>query len=272
MDATHSPAALEPLARFRAFWAELDAAIEDVRARRWAPSLEPVGAGGAAVQSVAQTARDTGRAVADGVFRRLRDAILTHGGAPPPKLAYGRTPIDLGYIMAALADETLLYLESWDGVEYWSRTLLEEGIYGTRIAGERIFEEIDEQLGRQNSVPEEVGIGLLLALALGFRGKYRLLPAVEAEMETDKLRVRLYRAIFYRAPAQKIDWRDTMGYPPAFQAGRLERLPRISGWIAAIVVVLIVYVFFAHMFWLSSLADLLSRADTIANSSPLPLN
>lgn len=259
MEGARNPAVLQPLARFRAFWVELDGAIEDIRSNRWSSAAGSAGP-------------DSSHAPAEAAFRRLRDAILTHGGAPPPRLAYGQTPIDLGYIMAALADETLLYLESWNGMEHWNRTLLEERIYGTRIAGERIFEEIDFQLAQQKTIQEDVGVGLMLALALGFRGKFRLLPAMEAEAETDRLRTRLYKAIFFSTPPARIDWRDTMNYPQPFQAGRLERFPRLYPWITAAAATVAFYIFLAHILWDETLGELLSTADQIARITGLGSN
>jgi type VI secretion system protein ImpK len=261
MDSVRNTAVMQPLGRFRDFWAELDAVLGQIRTQRLPPSVEAAARGS---DASARSARDAIRASTDALFRTLRDAILAKGGPPPPRLAYGQTPIDLGYIMAAVADETLLYFEGWNGVEQWSDTLLEERIYGTRIAGERIFDEIDAQLARQNNVPEEIGVGLLLALTLGFRGKYRLLPATDAEAEIDRLRSGLYRALFFNPPPARIDWRDTLGYPPPFQAGRRERPSRLNPWIIGGMIIVLVYLAAAHVLWLANLDDMLGIADRVA--------
>ncbi len=173
--------------------------------------------------------------------------------------------------MAAVADETLLYLEAWNGMEQWAGTLLEERIYGTRIAGERIFEEIETQLAQQTQLDEDIAIGLLAALSLGFRGKYRLLPAIEADAETGRLRGRLYRALFLDAAPATIDWNDTMGYPPPFQEGQMQRMPRLYPWIGASIAAVALYVLLAHLVWLGNLYGPLSIADEVAQVGALGL-
>ena len=257
MESARNTAVMQPLGRFRDFWVELDAVLAQIRTNRMAPGSD------------ARAARETIRASTDALFRTLRDAILAKGGPPPPRLAYGQTPIDLGYIMAAVADETLLYFEGWNGIEQWSDTLLEERIYGTRIAGERIFDEIDAQLALHNNVPEEIGVGLLLSLTLGFRGKYRLLPASDAEAEIDHLRGRLYRAIFFNPAPARIDWRDTLGYPPPFQAGRRERTARLTPWVVSGLAVVLVYIVAAHLLWIANLDDMLGIADHVVQLGAL---
>lgn len=76
------------------------------------------------------------------------------------------------YIMAVLADEIFLSL-SWEGLRYWETSLLEERIFGTHIAGERFFQNLDHFLKERDPLKREIGILYLIALGLGFRGKYR---------------------------------------------------------------------------------------------------
>jgi type VI secretion system protein ImpK len=261
MDRAHHPSIQRPLARFRAFWADLDAVVRDIRQQKWSLPAETAAPG------EVPDARDPRQHAVDMLFRRLRESVLAHGGAPAPRSAYGVAPVDLGYIMAALADETLLYLEAWDGQELWDRTLLEERIYGTRAAGERLYDEIDLVLSRRSGEHDEVAVGLLLALTLGFRGRHRLFAnAADIEAEADRLRGRLYQAIFYREPPARPDWQTAMGYPPPFEAGRLIRLPRLRPWLGAIAAALLVYLIAAHVIWLQNFGELMSIADRVADS------
>jgi type IV/VI secretion system ImpK/VasF family protein len=262
MDRAHHPSIQQPLARFRAFWAELDAVVDEIRQQKWS--------GPAEAPATAAPDRDPRQHAVDLLFRRLREAVLAHGGAPAPRSAYGAAPIDLGYIMAALADETLLYLDAWDGMALWSRTLLEERIYGTRSAGERLYDEIDVVLARRTGEQDEIAVGLLLALSLGFRGRHRLFAnAADIEAEADRLRGRLYQAIFYRDPPVRPDWQTAMGYPPPFEAGRLIRLPRLRPWIGAIAAAVLVYLVAGHLIWLHSFGDLMDIADRVADNGTL---
>jgi type VI secretion system protein ImpK len=271
MDRAHHPSVQRPLDRLRAFWADLDGVVRDIRQQKYLLPAEPAlaGAGDRTGRelAVADPAQDPRRHAVDLLFRRLREAVLTHGGPSAPRSAYGAMPIDLGYIMAALADETLLYLDAWDGMELWSRTLLEERIYGTRSAGERLYDEIDQVLVRRTGDNDEIAVGLLVALTLGFRGRHRLFAnAADIEAEADRLRGRLYQAIFYRDPPQRPDWQVAMGYPPPFEAGRLVRLPRLRPWLGAIGVVLLVYLVAGHVLWLHNFGELMTIADRVARS------
>ena len=267
MDRAHHPSVQRPLDRLRAFWVDLHGVVHDIRQHKWLQPAEPAMAGEAGGGAY-DPGRDPRQHAVDRLFRRLREAVLTHGGPTVPRSAYGAAPVDLGYIMAALADETLLYLDAWDGMELWSRTLLEERIYGTRSAGERLYDEIDLVLSRRSGDNnDEIAVGLLLALTLGFRGRHRLTAnAVDVEAEADRLRGRLYQAIFYRDPPPRPDWQIAMGYPPPFEAGRLIRLPRLRPWLAAIGIVLLVYLATAHLVWQENFGDIMTIADRVARS------
>jgi type VI secretion system protein ImpK len=270
MDRAHHPTIQQPLARFRAFWAELETVVEEIRQHRWSQPAAIAGLGGDALAADRQLApRDPRQATVDLLFRRLREAVLAHGGTPAPRPAYAAAPVDLGYIMAALADETLLYLDAWDGILLWSRTLLEERIYGTRIAGERLYDEIEIILARRSGEYDEIAVGLLLALTLGFRGRHRLFanPA-DAEAEIDRLRGRLYQAIFYRDAPARPDWQTAMNYPQPFEAGRLVRLPRLRPWLGAIAAAVLVYLLAGHLLWLESFGELMTIADRVAAGEP----
>jgi type VI secretion system protein ImpK len=267
MDRAHHPSVQRPLDRLRAFWVDLDGVVRDIRQQKWLQPAELAIAGEAGGESGRDPGRDPRQHAVDLLFRRLREAVLTHGGPSVPRSAYGTAPVDLGYIMAALADETLLYLDAWDGMDLWSRTLLEERLYGTRSAGERLYDEIDLVLSRRSGDNDEIAVGLLLALTLGFRGRHRLIAnAVDVEAEADRLRGRLYQAIFYRDPPQRPDWQIAMGYPPPFEAGRLIRLPRLRPWLAGIGVALLVYLAAAHVVWQENFGDLMTMADRVARS------
>jgi type VI secretion system protein ImpK len=76
------------------------------------------------------------------------------------------------FIMAALADEIFLHLE-WEGKIYWEKNLLEDRLYGTHNAGQLFFDKIDTFLTLRDPSRADLAMLYLLALGLGFRGKYR---------------------------------------------------------------------------------------------------
>jgi len=77
------------------------------------------------------------------------------------------------YVMVAMADEVFLHLV-WPGRTAWAaRPLEEEARFGTHVAGERFFEQLDAILAGNPSVSSELLAVYLAALSLGFRGRYR---------------------------------------------------------------------------------------------------
>jgi type VI secretion system protein ImpK len=81
------------------------------------------------------------------------------------------------YVMVAMADEVILR-RPWVGREAWAAHPLEaERPFHSQVAGERIFQKIDEILaGRGAASAALVGV-YITALSLGFRGRYRFDPA-----------------------------------------------------------------------------------------------
>lgn len=80
------------------------------------------------------------------------------------------------YVMVAMADEVILR-RPWIGSEAWAAHPLEaERPYNSQVAGERIFQKIDEILaGRGSASAALIGV-YVAALSLGFRGRYRFDP------------------------------------------------------------------------------------------------
>lgn len=77
------------------------------------------------------------------------------------------------YVMVAMADEVFLRLD-WNGRGLWtSRPLEAEEPFYSHVAGERIFQRIDQIVREREAVPVELLSVYLAALALDFQGKYR---------------------------------------------------------------------------------------------------
>jgi Uncharacterized protein conserved in bacteria len=220
--------------RFLAFHAEL------VEAKRLADSMvaetgsadTEAGAWGEGGSEAGTLVEKVPRTSQIDIFLRLRVAICPTG-MPPPSLD-GRP--DIGYVMAALADEALLHQVDWPGRNQWMGALLEQSLYGSRVAGEEIFD-----LGQ--AIADGVIVGradlaaaILLALALDFRGRWR---GVEDHGAIDKLRRQLYETVYCQPPPAALVWRSALPSPlePVLSSGRLLRLPRTAPWLAAIAVV-----------------------------------
>lgn len=76
------------------------------------------------------------------------------------------------YIMACFADEVFLNID-WQGRKYWEDNLLESRIFGTHDAGDQFFDRLDRFLALRDPGKKDLGQIYLLALGLGFLGKFR---------------------------------------------------------------------------------------------------
>lgn len=76
------------------------------------------------------------------------------------------------FAMAALADEFFLNL-TWEGHNYWKDNLLESRLFGTHDAGDLFFKNLDDFLRVRDPMRRDLAEVYLLALGLGFQGKYR---------------------------------------------------------------------------------------------------
>jgi type VI secretion system protein ImpK len=97
---------------------------------------------------------------------------------------------DARYLKAALADEALIALAGWEYRDAWLSELLEMRLFGSRCAGERVFSAIDGLLREDIPARREMASLYLLALAMGFEGRYR--GSAEGARRLRQLRSQLY--------------------------------------------------------------------------------
>ncbi len=133
------------------------------------------------------------------------------------------------YVMAALADELFLNLD-WPGREAWKSHLLEARLFGSHRAGEVFFQRLDKLLAWRDPIYTDLATLYLIALGLGFEGKYRGRP--EAERELGLYRQRLFRMLFGRDPG--LATQDGPLIPQAYAAtldeGRMRQLSYLKTW------------------------------------------
>jgi type VI secretion system protein ImpK len=96
------------------------------------------------------------------------------------------------YVMVALADEIFILDLPWAAAEHWPEHLLEYTVARSRIAGRRVFDMAAAVLDCRAPTPLDVELAavLLLALQLGFQGKYR---GTEGRRKLAEYRAKLYR-------------------------------------------------------------------------------
>lgn len=168
------------------------------------------------------------------------------------------------YIMAALADEIFLQLE-WEGRAAWSSNLLETRMFGTHVAGERVFDRIEQLLTDRDAAHREIEVVYLLALSLGFEGKFR--GGTGAELA--RLRGALHELVFPRHPSVTRGERRLFPQSYMHTLDRSEpiRLPNIGRWAAALAIVFMLYLAVAHVAWLNITTELRDMNATIARIS-----
>jgi type IV/VI secretion system ImpK/VasF family protein len=180
------------------------------------------------------------------------------------------------YAMVALADETFATMD-WPGRPSWHKYMLEPRMYGTRGADIEFFKRIDKLL-KDNPNPEKGARDLarvyLLVIASGFRGKFRI-PKVRRPLA--EYRRRLYE-FSHRADPLDLYGRDRRIFPEAVEhtlASRaVGRFTSRQRWIAAVLVLLVLYLGISHYAWSRmtiELKDVMSRIETIgANPGRTP--
>jgi type VI secretion system protein ImpK len=182
-----------------------------------------------------------------------------HQGSPCTAEAYREAQ----YVMAAMADETFLNLD-WPGREWWRRNLVETHFFQSHVAGERLFQRIEQLLANRESACAELAALYLMALSLGFQGKFR----GEADREPlERLRRDLFQLIFHRSP--NIREGKAFMFPDAYahtlDGSQLMTLPNPRRWLVGAGVCVAAYVLVAHGLWRQVTADLAALvADILA--------
>ena len=100
------------------------------------------------------------------------------------------------YLKAAIADELLLKRE-WAGRKFFTDYLVEDNLFGTSIAGEKVFKDINLLLESPPGRQPEIEQMYLFALAIGFEGKYR---GNNSEKEINNILRQLFSHITRREP------------------------------------------------------------------------
>lgn len=239
------------VSQFRAFYEEV------VRLKRGAQltaseryAVAAAGAGTSA-EVIATSAQD--RVANDAVWPRLL-SMLKQQALDAGRLGgvfAAEVYREAQYVMAALADEVFLHLD-WDGRSSWR--LLESELFHTHAAGEILFERLDLLLRQRDPVYNDLAAIYLMALSLGFQGKYR--------GQDDGGRLALYRrqlfAMIYRQDPQLFGSEQpllpqTEKYTLA--GGKARHLPDPRVWWWLVLFVLLAWVAVTQFLWLSLSGD-----------------
>jgi type VI secretion system protein ImpK len=153
------------------------------------------------------------------------------------------------YVMVALADEIFILNLPWPGAEHWPEHLLEHSIERSRIAGRRFFDEAQALIDCRAPTPLDVDLAavLLLALQLGFQGRYR---GREGRRTLADYRTRLYKL----ASAGEQGARRTHAFAQAYEytvvSDRDNTRIALAPWVRAAVYGAIGYLVLSSLVWL----------------------
>jgi type VI secretion system protein ImpK len=244
--------ALAAVQQFRKFYRDLFDIKQSIEAGRWnelsaSPSPDSVTLpGGAAARAI---------------FARLYRAIAGQGYGLRGRDRGNAAPVDVGYVMAAVADEVLLHGPEWPDQESWSATLLEDALYGSRIAGERIFRTAHKIVEGQSAQPA-LAVSILLALILGFRGRYH---GTDDRGEIGALKERLFGMIFHLPYPVPIDFETLLseGTTRPLNESSLRVLPSLRPWLMTILLIVTAYIALSDALWRQAASPLLATSERI---------
>ncbi len=153
------------------------------------------------------------------------------------------------YVMVALADEIFLHTFEWEGRRVWVSHLLETKIFGKEMAGDLFFEDLERLLRDRDPVYRDLAAVYLMALSLGFKGKYR---GVDDRGALAEYRRQLFSFVFRYEPGLKGESRHL--FPETYSHTQREeekrRLPNPRAWLILLGFVVLAYVLLTHGLWL----------------------
>jgi type VI secretion system protein ImpK len=160
------------------------------------------------------------------------------------------------YIMASLADEVFLNIE-WAGRSYWEDNLLESKIFGTHDAGDLFFSNLDDFLQTRDPLRKDIAELYLLALGLGFQGKYR---GIDDQGKIDAYKQALYVFINHRESHlfKEGERLFSESYNYTLDTGGIKLIEDTRVWMGIFSGVFLVLLFASFLVWYHATADIKS--------------
>ena len=174
------------------------------------------------------------------------------------------------YVMVALADEIFLNTQ-WEGQKFWVSNLLESKIFHTHVAGELFFQRLDRLLVDRDPVYRDLAAVYLMALSLGFRGKYR---GRDDRGQLERYRRQLFHFVFRREPELENESRHVFpeAYYHTLRQETKRRLPNPRAWVILLVAVVLAYVTLTHGIWVKLTGKLFETNERISRIVDAPGN
>lgn len=206
------------------------------------------------------------------VIRRLQDFLETQAA----QVARTGTELMISqyreaqYAMAALADDLFIHDVEWNGREVWRSALLEQALFRTRLAGERVFDRMEALLASNDRRLSQLAAVYLLLLGLGFKGRYRE-PGGAVQLRS--LSARLFEFIAGReselAPGLLPAGRTLIpsAYAHTMTDGQMRTLARGVRWPVVLAALAGAWLVVGQAMWWVTTANLSSAADAVMQAS-----
>jgi type VI secretion system protein ImpK len=165
------------------------------------------------------------------------------------------------YIMVALADEIFINLK-WVGQDEWENNLLESKIFNSQVAGEKFFKNLDQFLTVRDSANADIGVMYMLAIGLGFKGRYRDLDDKGA---LKKCRDQLFSRLMQDSPAvlEGVSELFPQAYQHTIDQRDSAKMPVTRNWVIGFFGVIVVFLVLSQIVWVTETNDMENLVDQV---------
>ena len=173
---------------------------------------------------------------------------------------------EVQFLMCALADDLFLHEIEWRGRDAWSERLLEQRVFGTRVAGEQIFEQIAALVQRRDQAEADLASVYLAAIGLGFRGRFR---GAEHAPQLEALSRMLFDLLAGRAADPTLGGRSLVpgAIANVISGERRARVSRITIGTGALLGIGGIFALVSSVLWFVMTSDLVSAATAVLRAA-----
>jgi type VI secretion system protein ImpK len=170
--------------------------------------------------------------------------------------AGGKAGVDIEtqarFLKAALADELMLNFD-WAGRSAWRHALLEATLFRTSLAGDKVFDDIEQILSAREPAQRRSAMLYLHVLSLGFQGRHRAHgEEAEGAEKLASLRRELFQFVYQRVP--DLQGRDRVlaeqAYLSTLSHLKARRLGRLNRWTLVFLLALLLLLGLSELLWL----------------------
>ena len=171
---------------------------------------------------------------------------------------------DALFVMSAITDEIFLTM-SWAGQEAWSKFLLETKFFGSNAGGDIFFLKLESLLKERDPVYAELATLFLLALSLGFRGKYH---GINDAGVLDHYKNQLYAFIFQKSPDLNVIDRKLFAgaYMHTLEQESKTTIPGLKKWYGFVALLVLTLLGVSHIMWIQMTGEIAKTAAQILGS------